>query len=457
ATGLYSDFTSISLYLSDIFLFIAFIFSLWSNSWNLKLWLKNRQILILIIWLILGILWHYQSISGLNIWYFVKFIGSMVVSYGTAKLVTSGQSLVARKLFLSIFVCLGTLQSVIGLTQFINQSPIGLNAIGEQIIGPSVWGVAKIACPVACQFIGSATGVSGGTIYIRAYGTFPHPNLLSAFLVTTIFINIYLLSIRDHLKTKVSPGSLISKIYNQISNYWLNLALFINILGLTATFSRGAFLALGIGLITYFGLVIAIRQQAEKQSNPKTDRHGAFTGLAMTIGKVILAIIFAFLIFKPFLLTRATVSDQATIERGIYNKTALNMINDKPFFGLGIGESVFHMKQFSPVPLNAWQVQPIHNFFLLAGAELGIPGLLILIWIFFYHMKKIVSSINYQVLSGDKNLATYYMLLATILGSFLVLMLFDHYFYTLQQTQLLLWMVLGLIAVEIKNPQREDL
>ncbi len=28
-------------------------------------------------------------------------------------------------------------------------------------------------------------------------------------------------------------------------------------------------------------------------------------------------------------------------------------------------------------------------------------------------------------------------------------MLFDHYFYTLQQTQMLLWIVLGLISAEV--------
>jgi hypothetical protein len=32
-------------------------------------------------------------------------------------------------------------------------------------------------------------------------------------------------------------------------------------------------------------------------------------------------------------------------------------------------------------------------------------------------------------------------------------MLFDHYFYTIQQTQMLLWIVLGAVVTELKNPQ----
>lgn len=414
-TGLYSDFTSISLYLSDIFLFIAFIFILWSNNWNIKLWLKNKLILLLIIWLILGTFIFKNSISGLNIWYFAKFVELTIVSYGTTILIFKSQPpRVKTLLLLAVFVCLGTLQSVIGLLQFINQSPIGLNLIGEQVIYPNLWGVAKI--------------VSGGTAYIRAYGTFPHPNVFSAFLVITILINIYLL---------------ISTTWKRITLTWLNLALFINTLGLTATFSRGAFLALGLGLVVYFGVLMI--------------KHSARIYLSILL-KILLALVLAFMIFKPWLLSRATISDQASVERKIYNQTALNIINDKPIFGLGVGESVLEMKRYSPVALNPWQIQPIHNFFLLSAAEIGIPGMLILLWIFFSHLKKLVSSIKYRI-SGDLNTKyliqntenkeyLYKLTLLTILFSFMVLMLFDHYFYTLQQTQMLLWIVLGLIAAE---------
>jgi len=380
----------------------------------------------LIVWLLIVFIWQIKSISGLNIWYFVKFFELVIVAYGTTFLIFKNQEPRTKNYFLSSFVALGTLQSVIGLLQFINQSPIGLNAVGEQIIYPNLWGVAKIACPVACQFIGSATGVSSGTTFIRAYGTFPHPNLLGAFLVATILINIYLLVNYQRSFFRKSQ-SLISNFQSPI--LWLNLALFINILGLTVTFSRGAFLALAVGLIVYFGFSIVNRGK------------GANGSLVMVIVMVIVSLASAFALFRPFLLTRATVSDQATIERKVYNQTAVNMVKNKPIFGLGMGESVLHMKQFSPVDLNSWQIQPIHNYFLLSAAELGIPGALILIWIFLFHLKSLILNLK-------SRFDSYNLLLTTLLLIFLVLMLFDHYFYTLQQTQILLWMVLGLIAAE---------
>ncbi len=442
-TGLYSDFTSFSLYLSDIFLFIAFFFVLWYNYKYFTKYISFPHILA-IIWLFLLIFIHYKSISGLNIWYLVKFLEISLVSYGTTVAITNisakgGQ--ISKNWFLFTFLGLGTLQSAIGLLQFIEQSSLGLNKLGEQILKPTLWGVAKV--------------VSGGTTYLRTYGTFPHPNPLSAFLLVTILINIYLL---------------ISTTWKRGIKIWLNLALFINILGITATFSRGAYLALGVGLLLFFSIAVIARRRAAdeeaistlkkitsvfdsegREESPRLER----AALATTFIKLLFALLISFLIFKPFLLSRATITDQATIERGVYNRTALSIIKNQPLTGIGMGESVLHMEQYSPTPLNPYQIQPIHNFFLLSAAELGIPGMLILIWIFISHLKKLVSSIKYQVLGGFQNLTTYYLLLTSLLLCFFVLMFFDHYFYTLQQTQMLLWIVLGLIAAE-KNPQNGD-
>ncbi len=469
ATGLYSDFTSISLYLSDIFLFIAFFFILCSNFRKFKK-IFSFSLILAILWLFFVLFFNFKTISGLNIWIFAKFIELMVVSYGTTVIIFRDKTTKFKTLFLLIFVCLGTIQSAIGLLQFLNQSSIGLNLIGEQVIGSNLWGVAKVTCSVACQFIGSTTGVAHETAYIRAYGTFPHPNLLSAFLVATIFINLYLLI--NKLKFE-SKNALFSNRYSFFTNIWLNLALFINILGLTTTFSRGAYLAFGIGLIIFF-ISFYLRRSAKAIVRGRW----YFPWL-----NVVVSLMISFLLFHPFLLSRATISDQATVERGVYNQIAVNMIKDKPFFGLGIGETVLHMEQYlprtnfyesintpqttesnplantemvnskklvrgdQPKILKPWQIQPIHNYFLLSAAELGIIGALLLIWVFLSHLKFIILNLK-------SNFNSYYLLLTTLLIIFLVLMLFDHYFYTLQQTQMLLWMILGLIAVEIKSGQQ---
>jgi hypothetical protein len=75
--------------------------------------------------------------------------------------------------------------------------------------------------------------------------------------------------------------------------------------------------------------------------------------------------------------------------------------------------------------------------------------MMILVWIFLSHLK----TLNNKLTGGY---TTKYLLLATFI-CFLILMQFDHYFYTLQQTQMLLWILLGMITAETKTPQAGEL
>ncbi len=414
-TGAYSDFTSISLYLSDIFLILTTLFILPLKSSKLSqedLKIANLGLPIFLIWLILGIIFKLRTNSSLNYWFLLKYL-ELAVSYGTAYYLFSKTTI--KGLFLKSFVFFATFESILALWQFFNQKSLGLGKIGEQVLSPHLQGIAKI--------------VSDGTAYIRGYGTFPHPNLLSAFLVVGVFFSIYLL-------------------INSKNKLLYNLAILINTLGLTVTFSRAAYLALAIGLVMFFYYTLVIARSASDEAISHQKKI-ASVALAMTA----MAILASFILFHPYLSTRATISDSASLERIFYAKLGLQMIKENPVFGIGIGESVLHMQQFSYLRLWPWQIQPIHNYFLLAAAELGIPGALILISIFLSHLwglvKKLKSPISFE-------LTTYYLLFTTILCAFLVLMQFDHYFYTLQQTQMLLWVILGIIAAETKNPQGGD-
>ncbi len=404
-TGAYSDFTSFSLYLSDILLFLLFLSIIVPRGKEFLLAFKSQMsIIFFIIWLILAIIWHFRTFSSLN-WYFLLKYAELIVSYGTIAIFLKDLSI--KKAFLWLFVSLGAGQALLALWQFIFQKSIGIKILGENLLNPEILGVAKI--------------VSGGTKLIRGYGTFPHPNLLSAFLVTAIMFSLYLM-----LNAKKRGEKLL-----------LSTLLFLNIIGLTVTFSRSAYLALGIGSSLYFGYLLA--KTAENITKKK------IAAILMIFSS---AVIISFLLFRPYILTRTTITDQASIERSTYNKIGLKIIKDHPLFGTGIGESVLHMEQYSKTKLEPWQKQPIHNYFLLAAAELGIPGALILLWIFLSSLKSLIPASPAGRLNLKSNFTTYYLLLATVLLSFFILMQFDHYFYTLEQTQMLLWITLGVIAAE---------
>jgi len=442
-TGAYSDFTSISLYLSDIFLFITCLFILLprgsghSPRGGLRRLIVNSQLSIvaLLFWLILDLIWHKNTLSSLNWWFFVKYL-ELMVSYGTSCYLFSKTEV--KGLFLRIFVIFSSFESILALWQFIAQKSLGLGKLGEQVLSPTIYGVAKI--------------VSGGTTYIRGYGTFPHPNLLSAFLVVGVLFSIYLF---------------VSTINNKLKTLYA-FAILLNCLGLTVTFSRAGFLAAGVGLMVFFvyillwrhpervpacqrlSAVMADRHPSEGSLNPRKDSSAAFRMTPLLV--VVFSILICFIIFRPYLDTRATIMDDASLQRIFYAKIGVRMIQQNPIFGVGIGESVLHMQQYSPLKLWPWQIQPIHNYFLLAAAELGIPGVLIILWIFLSHLRSLILNLSagggsaFGGKSQRENLFALCML--SILISFLVAMQFDHYFYTLQQTQMLLWVILGIIASE---------
>lgn len=390
-TGAYSDFTSISLYFSDflvVWLIIRHFNKLKGFTWHKLLGLS-------IIWIALELAFH--RFPPLQSYFSIRLVTLLLFSGVIASIGLNKNKI---EFFTWIITILGAIQSIIATIQFLIQKSIGLYLLGESHLSPDMYGIAKI--------------VAHGTRFIRGYGTFPHSNLLAAFLVTTTLLCIYLLTLNYQRYTKVLIYILFS----------------INLLGIIMTFSRG-----GILTIT-FGVILAILMLF-------------FSGkrkLAVYLLMVTLAVgAISIIALKPYLLTRSTLSDNAVKERLFYNKVGVEIIKDNPIIGTGPGLSVLHMKQYSPTNLETWEIQPIHNYYLIAIAEWGIGALVLFAVILF----PIISLAKKVWASIKKNTPDFWQIILLIIGScFLILFFLDHYFYTIWQTQVLLWMFLGLIAAE---------
>ena len=395
-TGAYSDFTSFSLYLSDLLLLTTWCCLFLPRGGELKSFYHVvRKPSILIFWLILGLIFHFRDYKSLNLYFFFKY-AELLVAYGTTVVILGK---IRNKLqFAWLFASMGALESILGLVQFWLQRSVGLKLLGENLIAPNIYGVAKI--------------VSSGTEYIRGYGTFPHPNLLSAFLAISAIISLYLVLNAPKKFGQIFAACLLG----------------LNLFGLTVTFSRAGYLA-GLG-----GLGILLIFLALKKGQ----------GLRLPLATITLTLISCLLIFWPWLSTRATITDNSTLERMRYNQAGLKMVKTNPMFGVGIGESVLHMEQFLDQSLRPWEKQPVHNYFLLSAAELGLPGMLILLWLFWRDTPAAMRLAKKGSLLGMLVLSLYFAIFA--------LMQFDHYFYTLEQTQLLLWIFLGAAAVAVSPP-----
>ncbi len=402
-TGQFSDFTAISLYLSDILLIITCLFTFIPRGEG-----KFRMgwpLYFLITWLILEIIFNFDKNSFIFAFFMAKFV-ELIVAYETTIYLSKKTTFYNR--ILKFFVFLSSIESVLGLYQFFFQKSLGLQRFGEQLLDKHLLGLAKI--------------VSGGTVWLRSYGTFPHPNVFSAFLVVSLLFCLYLFVNADKRNGKIVYG----------------LAMFLNLAGLITTFSRTAFLAATIGVVLFSSFILLTKTEYVRSARKN---------LLQALLLLFVYLIFLCFLFYPYLLARATTAGSGQFGRKFYAKVGINLIESRPLFGFGPGESLLHMEQFSPVKLWPWEIQPIHNYFLLAAADFGLPGAIILLIFIFWHLIKIC----YSLKLADKR-AGYRWLLFVLLVCVLVLMQFDHYFYTLQQGQLLLWVILGLAAAEIKSP-----
>ncbi len=402
--GEYSDFTSLSLYLSDLILLGIFAHGLWSKwfTWNIS---KITQIGLSVIFVLFIV--NLGNITPLLVFKTAKFVELLLFLELARQYFSKNPSFI--KQISKYFVVLCFSQVIIASLQTFTDRSLGLQLLGEPFLNPNSYGIAKY--------------LAHGTLNLRGYGTFPHPNLLSSFLVMAIlvaFSNIFLLS-----KAKYA--------------IWDAIGITILILGLIVTQSLAAIIALFMGVFAFLmfflleKMSISLKYKRILQSLP-----------------LILAISLS---FWPSFTPRGAILEESLAYRNLYHHVGWNMVSEKPILGQGIGQSVLHMERFSPVHLETWDIQPIHNYYLLAACEGGLvlSGTLILLFIYlYYRLARSTWNMEHQVSRP------HHVVMLGILVAFLALMQFDHYFYTLQQTQFLLWLVLGIIAAFTSKKGTED-
>ncbi|MEI7890541.1 MAG: O-antigen ligase family protein [bacterium] len=343
------------------------------------------------------------------------------------------------KKILFIVALIGIFQSFIGITQFLLQKSIGLFWLKESIISQSLPGIAKI--------------IINDHAYIRAYGLFPHPNILAGHLILSIISYVLLLRLfhveqfkpynksqkncstwnsdNENLIKFVPRGTIITKLF-----------LIIQIIALLLTFSKSAF----------FGLLVAllyIKYKLHAIFVPRGTKNIKLFHVEQYKKTILLIAISILLIFNIHAIKLIALTDSLT-ERLIYLKISYESLLANPIIGVGAGQFVPSMAKYTN--LLTWQYQPVHNVFALIINEYGI---FIFIGFIFYLIKAFkneeCSTWNRKTDAIGKSLALIHLRGALL--SFLFIMFFDHYFWDIQQGQILLWLLLGLIISHQKNNQ----
>jgi O-antigen ligase len=107
------------------------------------------------------------------------------------------------------------------------------------------------------------------------------------------------------------------------------------------------------------------------------------------------------------------------------------MFKDHPLLGVGLNNFTVAMDEYGQV--SGWTrfLQPVHNVYLLVAAETGLVGFIAFIGLLFIVFCSLIKKRNYLLLISMTQIT--------------LLCLFDHYFFTLQQTDLLFWLIVGLV------------
>jgi hypothetical protein len=366
--------------------------------WSRELPKLNKSAILVISAIFVSFLLTSYGNYALKAQYFSYFVIT-IVSYGTVTALSRKINNL-RQIFARTFSIIALFEGILAIAQFLGQRSFVLRRLGEPVLSMTDFGIARI--------------VSSGT-FIRAYGTFPHPNILAVFLLAGLFLNIWLILNENSIKWRI--------LYS--------ISLITSLFGLILTFSRASWLAGVIAGIVFTGIYIV--------------RWGITKRVGFILALVFTTALVSFALFSPLIIDRGNIQGESLSKRTLYNSIAIKMIRDKPIFGWGGGESMLHMQQFSPIKLDPWDIQPIHNYYLLSAAEYGIPVSLALLLFFIYH---VIRGFKASQTVSDVRRATWNMTLAILLIAFMMLMLLDHYFYTIMQTQLLLWIILGFIAGE---------
>ena len=152
----------------------------------------------------------------------------------------------------------------------------------------------------------------------------------------------------------------------------------------------------------------------------------------------------------------STISEPAIQERLFFNKVGADTISQnysQLFFGVGIGNFVNHYMQFIP-GLAPYLYQPVHNIFILIASEVGVLGyvafIVFLAALLWKSIKRLLPSITIQD-AHDREYLVYVFVLLCVMCFVLLIGMYDHYFWTLQQGGLMFWIALGLLETMVGN------
>jgi O-antigen ligase len=412
-----NEWNSFFIYLGDIVFFLVFLlFLIRTRKTRFNFAKKNWFLLVFILIAFISI--FISSATKISIFRWLKLIELIIlyiyiISNSKSQTPNHAYRQAGSKSFfnniLYVIFYSGVFQSILAIAQFIKNGSIGIKFIEASVFDPNSPGVANF--------------ILNGDRILRSYGSFTHPNVLAGFLLLSAFCFYWLF------------------LKNQSKNLIPVLGFLFLVAGLFLTFSRTAIIVFGVMSMIMFLFKLFKLRKLEHTEQRLEDSKKLVKLFCLVVASCLLAIIILFPYIKARFFT-ISLEEQAVDLRFFYNKMAIEMIKEKPILGIGIGNFVNYSQNY-PVYTKAalkmtgentnqipeWIYQPVHNIYLLITSEMGILGLL-----------AFLGFVGWNLIRGRKNIC-----FLSLVSCFLIVSLVDHYFWTLQQGAIMLWLGLALI------------
>lgn len=318
------------------------------------------------------------------------------------------------------FVASGVLQGMIAIVQFFLQSIPASTILGMSAQLPSILGTVVVET------------VSGR--WLRAYGTFPHPNILGGYLAIALIVAVdfYFRTYERFQAWLKEYGATGRNLWHapEVRRTALHLALLlasivIIFLGLLASYSRSALVAVIFAGAAY-GIVAYQKNRIRA------------TVLGIKLLAIFSALFIVWQMFFPGLWNARVIAVDRLERKSVTERVegygaAVNVFATHPFFGIGLSQYTAKLAINHP-DQPSYSYQPVHNSFLLILAEIGMVGILVLVASFWYAKDALWQ------LWQRASLARFHAqpLFLALLLLLLTIGLFDHYLWSLHAGLLVL-------------------
>ena len=313
-----------------------------------------------------------------------------------------------RKKLLFVFLGSLLLSAWLGIWQFVCQKTFANKWLGLAAHDPLLGGSSVVELFFADGSI---------TRFLRAYGSFDHPNIFGAYMAVGVLLSLFLWLESKGRKEKVFLG--------------------VSILSMTAgifmSLSRSSWAGFSLGMLFFAAGKLDGKLSSKKDFFAAAGQISA--PLILVLGMfTLLGVLYPAQVFTRSAAT-GRLEEKSLSERALYVAQGEELAAENFPWGTGAGNYTTALQKKYPA-FASWQIQPVHNVPILVWAELGVPGLLLLI--------ALVLSLLKVALPGKMPSLT---LLAVLIPVFFL----DHWLWSLHSGLILLGLIGGLLPYNWKK------